>query len=72
MLSGIWTPSLLHPSGSNNCIINTLHLARREQWDMVVCDPPSFAPSKQAVETGRAAYERVFALAARVTRWVGG
>ena len=38
---------------------------------MVVCDPPSFAPSKQAVETGRAAYERVFALAARVTRWVG-
>ena len=41
----------------------------REQWDMVVCDPPSFAPSKQAVETGRAAYERVFALAARVTRW---
>ena len=39
---------------------------------MVVCDPPSFAPSKQAVETGRAAYERVFALAARVTRWVCG
>ncbi|MEE4345365.1 MAG: RlmI/RlmK family 23S rRNA methyltransferase, partial [Paracoccaceae bacterium] len=32
--------------------------------DMVVCDPPAFAPSKQALETGLRAYERVARLGA--------
>ena len=41
---------------------------RRERWDVVVVDPPSFAPSKQAVEKAKASYERVFAMAAQVTR----
>ena len=51
---------------------HTLSLSHsRDQWDVVVCDPPSFAPSKQTVEAGRAAYERVFALAAKVTRCDG-
>jgi 23S rRNA (cytosine1962-C5)-methyltransferase len=33
-------------------------------FDMVVCDPPAFAPSKQALETGLRAYERVARLGA--------
>ena len=30
-----------------------------ERYDMVVCDPPAFAPSKQAVPQGLRAYERI-------------
>lgn len=34
------------------------------QFDVVVCDPPAFAPSKNALEAGLRAYERVAKLAA--------
>jgi 16S rRNA G966 N2-methylase RsmD len=34
------------------------------RFDVVVCDPPAFAPSKQALEAGLRAYERVARLAA--------
>lgn len=34
------------------------------QFDLVICDPPAFAPSKQALEPGLRAYERVARLAA--------
>ncbi len=33
------------------------------QFDLVICDPPAFAPSKQALEAGLRAYERVARLA---------
>ena len=33
-------------------------------FDLVICDPPAFAPSKQALEAGLRAYERVAKLAA--------
>lgn len=33
-------------------------------FDLVICDPPAFAPSKQALEKGLRAYERVARLAA--------
>ena len=33
-------------------------------FDIVVCDPPAFAPSKQALDAGLRAYERVARLAA--------
>lgn len=33
-------------------------------FDVVICDPPAFAPSKQALEKGLRAYERVARLAA--------
>ncbi|WOI55182.1 RSP_2647 family RNA methyltransferase [Palleronia sp. LCG004] len=40
-------------------------LGREEaRFDMVVCDPPAFAPSKSAREAGLRAYERVARLAA--------
>ncbi|MBO9477532.1 class I SAM-dependent rRNA methyltransferase [Shimia sp. R11_0] len=34
------------------------------QFDVVICDPPAFAPSKAALEKGLRAYERVARLAA--------
>jgi 23S rRNA (cytosine1962-C5)-methyltransferase len=37
---------------------------RGERFGLVVCDPPAFAPSKQSLEAGLRAYERVAKLAA--------
>lgn len=36
------------------------------QFDLVVADPPAFAPSKQALQNGLTAYARVAAMAARL------
>ena len=36
------------------------------EFDLAICDPPSFAPTKQALETGLRAYERLAQLAARL------
>ncbi|ARJ69869.1 RSP_2647 family RNA methyltransferase [Paracoccus contaminans] len=38
--------------------------AEGRRFDMVICDPPAFAPSKQALDAGLRAYERVARLAA--------
>ncbi|AXI46897.1 RlmI/RlmK family 23S rRNA methyltransferase [Sulfitobacter sp. SK012] len=38
--------------------------AEEEQFDVVVCDPPAFAPAKPSLEAGLRAYERVARLAA--------
>lgn len=35
-----------------------------QTFDVVICDPPAFAPSKQALEAGLRAYERIARLAA--------
>ncbi len=35
-----------------------------ETFDVVVCDPPAFAPNKQSLEAGLRAYERIARLAA--------
>ncbi|MEO8530587.1 MAG: class I SAM-dependent methyltransferase, partial [Deltaproteobacteria bacterium] len=37
-----------------------------ESFDIVVCDPPAFAPNKQSVEAGSRAYERVARLASLI------
>jgi len=39
-------------------------LAEGEKFDVVICDPPAFAPSKPALEKGLRAYERVAKMAA--------
>jgi 23S rRNA (cytosine1962-C5)-methyltransferase len=39
-----------------------------QSWDLVICDPPSFAPNQQAVQTAQAAYTRLAQLAASVVR----
>ncbi|MEL6959494.1 MAG: class I SAM-dependent rRNA methyltransferase [Pseudomonadota bacterium] len=36
----------------------------KERYDVVICDPPAFAPSKQVLDKGLRAYERVARLAA--------
>ncbi len=38
--------------------------AEGAQFDVVICDPPAFAPAKPALEAGLRAYERVARLAA--------
>lgn len=38
--------------------------AEGQRFDVVICDPPAFAPSKQALDAGLRAYERVAKLAA--------
>jgi 23S rRNA (cytosine1962-C5)-methyltransferase len=42
-------------------------IERGEQWDIVISDPPSFAPRKDAVPAARQAYQRLHKLAAAVT-----
>ena len=37
-----------------------------ETFDVVICDPPAFAPSRQAVDAGLRAYERVARLSAQL------
>ncbi len=37
-----------------------------QKFDVVVCDPPAFAPAKPALEAGLRAYERIARLAAHV------
>ncbi len=38
--------------------------AEGAEFDVVICDPPAFAPSRQALEAGLRAYERIARLAA--------
>ena len=38
--------------------------AEGAKFDLIICDPPAFAPSRQAVEAGLRAYERIARLAA--------
>lgn len=44
--------------------VMTALTAEGAQFDLVICDPPAFAPSKKALEAGLRAYERVARLAA--------
>ncbi len=39
----------------------------RERWELVICDPPSFAPNEKSRERALAAYGRLAQLAAKVT-----
>ncbi len=42
--------------------------AEGQRFDLVVCDPPAFAPTKAALDAGLRAYERVARLAAPLVR----
>lgn len=35
-------------------------IKNKQKWDLVITDPPSFAPNQKAVETATAAYTKVF------------
>jgi 23S rRNA (cytosine1962-C5)-methyltransferase len=45
----------------------TAAIERGDRWDIVITDPPSFAPKKDAVPAARQAYQRLHRLAAAVT-----
>ena len=45
----------------------TAAIERGDRWDIVISDPPSFAPKKDAVPAARQAYERLHKLASAVT-----
>ena len=42
-------------------------IKRGDRWDIVISDPPSFAPNKASLPAARKAYERLHRLAASVT-----
>ncbi|MCH7998574.1 MAG: class I SAM-dependent rRNA methyltransferase [Chloroflexi bacterium] len=42
-------------------------IRRGDRWDIVISDPPSFAPKKNAVPAARQAYQRLHKLASTVT-----
>lgn len=44
-------------------VLTALH-AEGETFDLVICDPPAFAPGKRSLEAGLRAYERLARLAA--------
>jgi 23S rRNA (cytosine1962-C5)-methyltransferase len=41
-------------------------VARKTTWDLVISDPPSFAPSKHSVESAKHAYHRLHSLVSQV------
>lgn len=45
--------------------------AQKLQWDIVITDPPSFAPNQKAVENAIAAYTRIFADSLRLVKTGG-
>ncbi len=50
-------------------VFDFLERARREKkrWDLVIADPPSFAPSREAASQARQAYQRLVAASVAVT-----
>lgn len=40
----------------------------KEQWDLVIVDPPSFAPNQASVEKAKASYKNLFTNAAKVVQ----
>ncbi len=42
-------------------------LSQGQEWELVICDPPSFAPSEKTRQRGLAAYTRLAQLSARAT-----
>lgn len=56
-------PRLTTRQGDAFAVMEAL-AAEGARFDVVICDPPAFAPSKQALEAGLRAYERTARLAA--------
>lgn len=46
-------------------------IKNKEKWDLVITDPPSFAPNQKAVETATAAYTKVFANSLKLVKGNG-
>lgn len=46
-------------------------IKNKQKWDLVITDPPSFAPNQKAVETATAAYTKVFASSLKLVKGNG-
>lgn len=42
--------------------------AKKKSWDIVITDPPSFAPNQKAVESAKSAYTKIFADSLRLVK----
>lgn len=67
-----WQLNDLPPSGHQGVTADCFEfleaaVSNREQWDVVICDPPSFAPNEKSLDRALAAYERLAQLSAKVT-----
>lgn len=59
----------LHTGHTEDCFQFLEQATRAKQcWDIVICDPPSFAPSENARPQALAAYARLAQLASKVTK----
>ena len=61
-----WEINLLHPSKHDAICMDAFEFVQEAQknkktWDIVITDPPSFAPNQKAVESAKEAYTRIFA-----------
>ena len=60
------------PTDSNDCVTADVFaflrqaVEQKRTWDLVISDPPSFAPSRRALPAAIAAYERLHGLCAQV------
>ncbi len=72
----IWSLNKLDPAKhealTTDCF-KFVEEARKEKrlWDIVITDPPSFAPNQKAIETAKEAYIKIFADSIRLTRHEG-
>jgi len=67
-----WLDNDLPPASHRGIAIDAFEFLakakdKNERWDIVVLDPPAFAPNKKSVPTALAAYRRLIEAGARVT-----
>lgn len=68
----IWEVNGLPPKWHDGVVTDCFEflesaIRSKQSWDIVICDPPSFAPSESTRPQALAAYGRLAGLAARVT-----
>ncbi len=68
-----WEINGLSPEKHSAICEDAFHFVEESQknkktWDIVITDPPSFAPNQKAVETAEAAYVKIFADSLRLVK----
>lgn len=68
-----WEINLLTPSSHDAICTDAFEFVQKAQaekktWDIVITDPPSFAPNQKAVEAAKEAYTKIFADSLRLVK----
>ncbi|WP_408096513.1 class I SAM-dependent rRNA methyltransferase [Peredibacter sp. HCB2-198] len=68
-----WQINLLSPEKHEALCVDAFEFVAeaqkaKRQWDIVITDPPSFAPNQKAVESAREAYTKIFADSLRLVK----